>query len=85
MPTETIDRSIPGANLSLIALALFLSCLKRYSHMNKLPHIFREEFTASSGHPSYICRSERMVEYSAMPEALIRRRQATITRYRDTT
>ena len=62
MPTETIDRSIPGANLSLIALAFFLSCLKRYSHMNELPHIFRVKFTDSAGHPSYICRSERMVE-----------------------
>ena len=38
-------------------------------------HIFREKFTDSAGHPSYICRSERMVEYSAMPEALTRRRQ----------
>jgi hypothetical protein len=29
MPMERIDRSIPGANLSLIALALFPSCLNR--------------------------------------------------------
>jgi hypothetical protein len=62
VPTETIARSIPGANLSLIALALFLSRLKRYSHMNELPHIFRVKFTESARYPSYICRSERMVE-----------------------
>jgi hypothetical protein len=81
MPMERIDRSIPGANLSLIALALFPSCLNWCSPLARLRSPVAEA-TAPSPRIDSRCTLltsavQNMIDLRNLPELWYRRTQGS--------